>query len=194
MSEPTTEDDETLKNVVLAFLKLIPKPTSDQTHALAGLLGFEFMEFEDRMREVLTPYIEDEEVDPLTVNVKKIDIEVDNELDDPLETFLLAFYMLNPEPSEQQLLILSVLVDLTAEELEEKTYAVINKLMEAHPVGDDTDLNDPDAANDFEVEDIEDFDDEEEEGSDEKTDDNDDADDKSEEAASDDDGDSIQLL
>lgn len=158
MSEPNTEDDDTtLRNVVLAFLNLIPKPTDDQTHALAGLLGFEFLDFEDRMREVLAPYIEEDE-DPNKVNVKKIDIEHEHDLDDPLDTFLLAFYMLVPEPTEQQLLILSVLVNLTLSELEEHTYTVIHKLMEEHPQGDDTDFDDLTLDVDFENDDTVDHD------------------------------------
>lgn len=179
MSEPKTEDNDTaLKSVVLAFLNLIPNPTDDQTHALAGLLGFQFLEFEDRMREVLAPYLDEgEEFDD--VDVEEIDLDLEKDLDDPLDTFLLAFYMLHPEPTEPQLMILSVLVNLTLEELEEHTYKVIHKLMETHPQGDDTELHELELDTDFENDDTIDAD------HDGQHDDD---------SLEDDDGDAIQLL
>lgn len=149
MSEPNEADDVALQTVVLAFLTLFPKPTDDQTHALAGLLGLDFLEFEDQVRHALTPYLAEDE-DPAKVSHKDVDYEVDNELDDPKDTFLLAFYMMHPEPTQEQLLILSVLADLTLEELEEHTYRVINLLLETHPQGVDVDFDSLDLDTDFE--------------------------------------------
>lgn len=151
MSEPN-ETNVALQNVILAFLKLFPKPTDDQTHALAGLLGLQFLDFEDQVRDALTPYLAEDE-DPERVSHKDVDYEVDNEFDDPLDTFLLAFYMMHSEPTQEQLHILSVLVDLTFEELEEHTVKVINMLLETHPQGTDTDFDELELDTDFEGDD-----------------------------------------
>jgi hypothetical protein len=148
MSEPQEEsNDALLRAVVLAFTNFIPKPTEDQIHAFAGLLGFKFQEFETRMSEVLTPFLDDD-VDFSRGIHKDTDVGLDH-LDTPLETFLMAFYTLVPEPEDRQLLILGVLCNLDTEELEAKTYDVLNKLME-NPAGHELDLHDIELDHHFE--------------------------------------------
>jgi hypothetical protein len=137
MSDPTPpfpmEDNEALQSAVIAFTDLFPTPTSDQTHVLAGLLGYEPDTFLPVMQKLLAPLLSADDDQVLD------ELDADDE-GDPLDIFLLSFYILNPEPTEEQLNALAILVGLTLEELEERTYSVMNQLMETTP-DDDADLN-----------------------------------------------------
>jgi hypothetical protein len=128
-STPAQADDLTLQNVLLAFAAIFPEPTDDQTHALAGLLGYEKQEFLDLARKILAPLLNGDDESTPQAN------------DDPIETFLLAFYLINPEPSEEQLEVLALLMELTLEELESRTYSAIVKLTEAQPTDGVSNLN-----------------------------------------------------
>lgn len=121
-------DDMTLQNVLLAFAALFPEPTDDQTHALAGLLGFDKSELVDLAQKILAPLINGDD-------------QSDAEPDDPIGTFLLAYYLINPEPTEEQLEVLALLTELTLEELESQTYSAITKLTEAQPTDGVSNLN-----------------------------------------------------
>lgn len=154
-SEPQEEsNDVALRAVILAFINFLPKPTEDQIHALAGLLDLKFQEFETRMQEVLAPYLEDGYSFKKGIP-KEIDVEDLDQLDTPLDTFLMAFYMLVPEPTERQLLILGVLVNLSPEELEEHTFMIMNRLLEAYPQGEDVDIEDVELDDHFEFDEAE---------------------------------------
>lgn len=122
-------DDTALQNVLLAFAALFPEPTDDQTHALAGLLGFDKQELIDLAQKILAPLIHDG--DDLSAQ----------QTQDPVDTFLLAFYLINPEPTEEQLEVLALLSELTLEELESRTYSAITKLTEAQPTDGVSNLN-----------------------------------------------------
>lgn len=128
-STPAQADDLALQNVLLAFAALFPEPTDDQTHALAGLLGFDKQELIDLAQKILAPILNgDDQTAPA-------------ETDEPLETFLLAYYLINPEPSADQLEVLALLTELTLEELESRTYNAITKLTEATPTDGVSNLN-----------------------------------------------------
>ncbi len=122
-------DDTALQNVLLAFAALFPEPTDDQTHALAGLLGFDKQELIDLAQKILAPLIHDG--DDLSAQ----------QTQDPVDTFLLAFYLINPEPTEEQLEVLALLSELTLEELESRTSSAITKLTEAQPTDGVSNLN-----------------------------------------------------
>jgi hypothetical protein len=128
-STPAQADDLALQNVLLAFAAIFPEPTDDQTHALAGLLGFDKQELVSLAQKILAPFLNgDDQSDTLQAS-------------DPIETFLLAFYLVNPEPSEEQLEVLALLTELSLEELESKTYSAITKLTEATPTDGVSNLN-----------------------------------------------------
>jgi hypothetical protein len=150
MSEPIPppEGDMALNGVILAFINLFPSPTDDQTHALAGLLGFNFQEFEDKVRVILAPILDKDGDDDLDDTIEVIDSA------DPVDVFLLAFYLLQPEPTEDQLVTLAILLSMTLDELEKRTYDVINKLMEAQPqIDGTTELEDVDLTDEFNADD-----------------------------------------
>jgi hypothetical protein len=128
-SPPSQADDLTLQNVLLAFAALFPEPTEDQTHALAGLLGFDKDELVSLAQKILAPFLNDD------------DQSAPQPEDDPVDTFLLAFYLVNPEPTEEQLEVLALLSELTLEELESRTYSAILKLTEAQPTDGVSNLN-----------------------------------------------------
>jgi hypothetical protein len=122
-------DDLALQNVLLAFAAIFPEPTDDQTHALAGLLGFEKQELITLAQKILAPFLDGD------------DQSDSRQTSDPIETFLLAYYLINPEPSEEQLEVLALLLELTLEELESQTYSAITKLTEAQPTDGVSNLN-----------------------------------------------------
>lgn len=145
-STPAQADDLALQNVLLAFAAIFPEPTDDQTHALAGLLGFDKQELVELAHKILAPFINgDDQSAPAETN-------------DPIETFLLAFYLINPEPTEEQLEVLALLMELTLEELESRTYSAITKLTEAQPTDGVSNLNTLDADFIGDDEEDEDFD------------------------------------
>lgn len=142
-SPSSQADDLTLQNVLLAFAALFPEPTDDQTHALAGLLGFDKQELVSLAQKILAPFLNGDD-------------QSDEQPEDPIETFLLTFYLINPSPSEEQLEVLALLTELTLEELESRTYSAITKLTEAQPTDGVSNLNSLD--DNFIADDEDDFD------------------------------------
>lgn len=54
----------------------------------------------------------------------------DDEEDDPIATFLISFFLLNPEPTEDEVHALAELVGLAPEVLEQKIYSILSDLSE----------------------------------------------------------------
>lgn len=145
---PPPEDDAALQNAALAFINLFPSPTDDQVRAFAGLLGYEFSDFEAKMTALIAPLLDEED------DEQEHDIDMEADEANPLDAFLLSFYIIHPEPTADQLTILAALLGVTLEELETETYRVINDL-EADSQ-DDTDVDtDTDLDSDFDGDDDE---------------------------------------
>lgn len=127
MSDPITptDDEQTeapstvdLDTVIFSFLEAVPEPTDEQLESFATLLGMDYKVFEERVFKLVGDGVndlEDEDLDELTD-------------DDPLSTFILSFFMLNPEPSEEQVHALAELAGMTPEQLEEAIYALLTDL------------------------------------------------------------------
>lgn len=125
-------DDSTtaLANVCLAFVNL-PNIDSSKVHALAELLGYtEASAFEADLSPVLASLLDGDD------DQQDTHYNPDQEETDPLDTFLLAFYILVPDTTEETLAQLSSLLDLTPTEVALRTLTVIKNL------SDDDDADD----------------------------------------------------
>jgi hypothetical protein len=130
-TDPSTDNDDNfdesdLKAFIEAYLSMVPEPTDDQMHELANLLGFEYSWFERLVFSLFSDKIED---------IKEL-------ADDPLDLLLLSFFLLNPEPDEDQIHYLSILINKTPEEIEERIYSLLAQAGEEDTEDtEDTDTN-----------------------------------------------------
>lgn len=165
VDEPSDEGNsiEDLDAVIFAFLKANPKPTDEQLHKVSELLGYPYEVFEERVFELFGEQLQD------------LDVEDAGELadEDPLSTFLMSFFMLNPEPSEEQIHSLAELAGVTPEELEQKVYALLALLDEGDNEEDQDEGEDEEADEDldeeYNEEDAQDLEDSESETTDPET-------------------------
>lgn len=136
---PPPEDDEddpvTLRDVVLAFLAAFPEPTDEQTHKFAEALGIDYKEFEEEMFAEFGDEIADEDPEEI--------LEDEDLVEDDLDMFIVAFYIYTPHPTEEQIHALAELIQVTPEELEERTMRML-QLLKGFDVDDD-DFDDDDA-------------------------------------------------
>lgn len=143
-----------LDTVITAFFLAIPNPTDAQFHAFAGLIGVDYRDLEERVFSMVGHEIQD--LEPQIQNLNQEDL--DDLGWDPMDTFLAGFFLLNPEPTEEQVHTLAELVGIPATDLEERVYALLSQMVEGD--GEDGDEGDDDEDED-EDEVLEDLDDEE---------------------------------
>ncbi len=143
-----------LDTVITAFFMAIPNPTDAQLHVFAGLIGVDYRDLEERVFSMVGHEIQDlEQQQQQTQNLDQEDL--DDLGWDYMDMFLAGFFLLNPEPTEEQVHTLAVLVDIPAPDLEERVYALLSQMVE----GDDEDEDEDEGADEDEV--LEDLDDEE---------------------------------
>lgn len=105
-------DEDDLKSFVEAYLNIVPNPTDAQMHELANLLGFDYSWFE---RIVFSLFSE------------KLD-DIEEVADDPLELFLVSFFLLNPEPTDEQMHYMASVTGMSPEKIEERIYALLSEV------------------------------------------------------------------
>jgi hypothetical protein len=122
---PLTQDATVdMDTVIYSFLEAFPDPTDEQVHHLATLLGFDYTEFEDHIFELLGSDVDEQ------FGEDCIDGLVENEdiVEDPLDLFLIAYFLINPQPTEEQIHSLALMVNVSPEELEERIYKLLADL------------------------------------------------------------------
>lgn len=125
---PSTADPGTLDmdidTVIYAFLDAVPEPTDEQVHQFAALLGIDFEVFEEQIFKLFGDAVEQEDQDQ---DQDETDVDTDR-IDDPLDVFLISYFLLNPQPSEEQVHNLALMVNVPPEELEERIYSLLADL------------------------------------------------------------------
>lgn len=144
-----------LDTVITAFFLAIPNPTDAQFHAFSGLIGVDYRDLEERVFSMVGHEIQD--LEPQTQNLDQEDL--DDLGWDPMDMFLAGFFLLNPEPTEEQVHTLAELVDIPAPDLEERVYALLSQMVEGDDEDEDEDEDGDEGADEDEV--LEDLDDEE---------------------------------
>lgn len=136
-----------LDTVITAFFLAIPNPTDAQLHVFAGLIGVDYRDLEERVFSMVGHEIQD-----LEPQIQNLDQEDLDDLGwDSMDMFLAGFFLLNPEPTEEQVHTLAELVDIPAPDLEERVYALLSQMVE----GEDEDDEDEDEDEDEDDEDDE---------------------------------------
>lgn len=115
-----------LDTVITAFFLAIPNPTDAQLHVFAGLIGVDYRDLEERVFSMVGHEIQD-----LEPQIQNLDQEDLDDLGwDSMDMFLAGFFLLNPEPTEEQVHTLAELVDIPAPDLEERVYALLSQMVE----------------------------------------------------------------
>lgn len=170
-------DAFTLEDVIECFLRANSTPSDEQVHALAGLLGLDFEEFEAVIYEKFGEAVklslekrpseidEDEaeaegtDVDEELVedDEAETDLVADDSLDvqDDIDMFVVAYILFNPTPSDEQIHQLAYVIDLTKEEMEQRIYRMLGSYLNADE-DDDEDFDEDGAEIDGEDTDTED--------------------------------------
>lgn len=144
-----------LDTVITAFFLAIPNPTDAQFHAFAGLIGVDYRDLEERVFSMVGHEIQD--LEPQIQNLYQEDL--DDLGWDSMDMFLAGFFLLNPEPTEEQVHTLAELVGIPAPDLEERVYALLSQMVEGDDEDEDEDEDGDEGADEDEV--LEDLDDEE---------------------------------
>lgn len=219
--DPVGDNEEdldafTLEDVIECFLRANSTPSDEQVHALAGLLGLDFEEFEaviykkfgeavklgleKRPSEIDEDKDEGEgEGDGIEVDDEIVDEDdtgtdliADDALDvqDDIDLFVVAYILFNPTPSDEQIHQLAYVIDLTKDEMEQRIYRMLGSYLSAE---DDDDELDEDEAEIDEDGDGEDTDiDDANEGDDNEPDDADEDVDEEDDADAEDAGDNAE--
>ncbi len=208
--DPAGDDEEdldvfTLEDVIECFLRANSTPSDEQVHALAGLLGLDFEEFEaviyKKFGEAVKLGLEKRpsEIDEDKDEEGADGIEVDDELveDDEVETdlvaddsldvqddidlFVVAYILFNPTPSDEQIHQLAYVIDLTKDEMEQRIYRMLGSYLSAEDDDDELDedeaeINEDGDGEDTDIDDADEGDDNEPDDADEDVDEEDDAD------------------
>ena len=116
-----------LDTVITAFFLAIPNPTDDQLHVFADLIGVDYRDLEERVFSMVGHEIQDLEQQQ-TQNLDQEDL--DDLGWDYTDMFLAGFFLLNPEPTEEQVHALAELVGIPAPDLEERVYALLSQMVE----------------------------------------------------------------
>jgi hypothetical protein len=124
-----------LDTVITAFFLAIPNPTDAQLHAFAGLIGVDYRDLEERVFSMVGHEIQD--LEPQIQNLGQEDL--DDLGWDSMDMFLAGFFLLNPEPTEEQVHTLAELVGIPAPDLEERVYALLSQMVEGEDEDDDDD-------------------------------------------------------
>jgi hypothetical protein len=124
-----------LDTVITAFFLAIPNPTDAQLHVFADLIGVDYRDLEERVFSMVGHEIQD-----LEPQIQNLDQEDLDDLGwDPMDMFLAGFFLLNPEPTEEQVHALAELVGIPAPDLEERVYALLSQMVEGEDEDDDDD-------------------------------------------------------
>lgn len=160
-ADPDPDVDIDLDTVVYAFLDVFPEPTDDQVHQLAGVLGLDIEDFEEYIFGLFGDAVTDLDVNDLEGELTDSQIE-------PLDVFLVSYFLLNPEPTEDQVHTLASLVNVLPDELEERIYSLLENLTSDldsgtleesdAPPGPDTGTEIEDGSEDLESDDDEPYD------------------------------------
>lgn len=122
-----------LDTVITAFFLAIPNPTDAQFHVFADLIGVDYRDLEERVFSMVGHEIQD--LEPQTQNLDQEDL--DDLGWDYTDMFLAGFFLLNPEPTEEQVHALAELVGIPAPDLEERVYALLSQMVEGDDCEDD---------------------------------------------------------
>ena len=127
-----------LETVVHSFLLAVPEPTDDQVHHFATSLGIPYEDFEEEIFKLFGQELDDVE-DPDDVLDLAEELNDDDQQDypqeedepeDPLDMFIVAYFLKVPEPTEGQIHSLAYTVGISPEQLEERIFRLTQELIE----------------------------------------------------------------
>jgi hypothetical protein len=147
------EDDSeelTIEDVITAFLKWNATPTEEQVQNLAELCGVATEEFEAVVYRMFGEIVGDDldydddavaepELDDQSVEDNIEDIlndDYDGEID-PLDLFIISYFLRNPDPTDEQIQLLSSTVGLNPAQLEERLFAIMSDSIDDIPDEDE---------------------------------------------------------
>lgn len=130
---PPVLDDISLETVIVSFLQLHPTPSDEHVHSFAESLGLDYQVLEDKVYEMLGVAMTDSGQSPETVTEEM-------EPQDPLDTFILTFFMFNTKPNDAQIHNLASIVGVGREELEERIYRMLAEYQKTENKNVDTNL------------------------------------------------------
>ena len=144
MSDPTpasqevVDSDFAIEQVIDTFLEAFDEPSDDQVHRLSQSLNLEVRDLEQVIFRMFGNDLEN------VVTEVPLDQEVLSTVDDlvpqdPIDSFVLAYFLYNPHPTEEQIHNLAAVVGESPEQFEERVYRMMAELQE--PAGSDTDLD-----------------------------------------------------
>lgn len=129
---PSDEDGDelTVEDVIVQFLRWTPNPSDEQVHNLAALCGISVEDFEAVIFRLFGDMADDDEDEDIDAEMND-DVEDQEELD-PLDMFIITYFLRNPEPTDEQIHSLATVVGLEPDDLEDKIYQMMaDSLMDA---------------------------------------------------------------
>lgn len=122
-------DVRALNDIISAFLRVVPKPSDQQVHQLATIVGLPYEEFEEIIFRIfsdeVTEALDREDVDSTGELLEEVQEMAD---DDPVTEFMILYLIHNPSPSDSQVHSLADMLGVTPEELEERLYSLLAEL------------------------------------------------------------------
>lgn len=125
LPNPASEEEINVENVIHSFLAVFPQPTEEQIHRFAYLIDMSPEVFEEQIYHM---FGERDDEDTEDEEILDDDPEDDDEDSDPMELFILMYFMYNREPTDDQVLHLAELLDCTTEELENYLYTMLSDI------------------------------------------------------------------
>jgi hypothetical protein len=107
-----------LEDVINSFLMVNSEPTDEQVHAFARTVGVDYKVLEAKVYEMLGDIMTKQNPTD-TVDLENLGPQ------DPLDTFILTFFLFNASPTDDQVHDLAELVNVSHEELEERIYRML---------------------------------------------------------------------
>ena len=114
-----------LESVINNFLLANPTPTDEQVHRLAALVGLDYKGFEETVYQMVARIAEQKNEE-----VENDEVDSDDEILEPLDNFILTYFLFNSSPTDEQIHTLAALINLPHEELEERIYALLAQFNE----------------------------------------------------------------
>ena len=128
-----------IKTVIEKYLEFNPNPTDENVHSFASALGLDFKEFEALIYKLFGSLIDETEDQELLEEL---------EPEDPLDMFLLNYFLFNSTPTDDQIHALATLVGEDHQMFEERVYRMMTTYfkqddseVEAHEFSNSGEIN-----------------------------------------------------
>lgn len=113
---PDSDLEFDLDSVIRSFLTAFPDPEDKQVHGFAALIGLDYADFEERMFSMFGAELDEDDLIEITENA------------DPVDEFIIHYFLHNATPTEEQIHSLAAIVGMEPEEFEEHIYSMMSDL------------------------------------------------------------------